>query len=219
MKRLILAGLGALAVVTTMGSANAADMPPRQTEMPVKAPLYEPPFSWTGFYIGINGGGGFGRSDFSAPFPTGSFNTSGGLVGGTLGYNYQTGNIVLGAEGDIDWSDIHGSAACAGTSCETRNNWLGTARGRLGYTFGNFMPYVTGGLAVGDINTSIAGVGDASQTKAGWTAGGGIEAHISGPWSAKVEYLHVDLGRGASVLGSDAKFQTDLVRAGLNYKF
>ena len=61
---------------------------PRRQAMPAKAPPYiAPPYNWTGFYVGINGGGGFGRSDFSAPFPTGSFNTSGGLVGGTLGYN------------------------------------------------------------------------------------------------------------------------------------
>jgi len=219
MKRLVLAGLGALAVVTVIGSANAADLPRRQA-MPAKAPIYMPPvWSWTGFYVGINGGGAFGHSDFSAPFPTGSFNMSGGLVGGTLGYNYQMDNVVLGVEGDIDWSNIRGSAPCAATNCETRNNWLGTTRGRLGYAFGNFMPYVTGGLAVGDIKSSIAGVGNADQTKAGWTAGVGVEARINGPWSLKAEYLYVDLGRGGSVLGSDSKFQTHLVRGGVNYKF
>ena len=120
--------------------------------------MYVPPvWSWTGFYVGINGGGGFGRSDYATPFPSDSFDTSGGLVGGTLGYNYQMDNVVLGVEGDIDWSNIRGSAACAGTICETRNDSLGTARGRLGDAFGNVMPYVTGGLAVGDIKNSIAG--------------------------------------------------------------
>jgi outer membrane immunogenic protein len=217
MKKFLLASAGILAM--SVIAASAADLP--RQRMPAKAePVYVPPvWSWTGFYVGINGGGGFGRSDFAAPFPSGSFNTSGGLVGGTLGYNYQMDNVVLGIEGDIDWSNIRGSAACAGTICETRNDWLGTARGRLGYTFGNFMPYVTGGLAVGDIKNSIAGVGNATETKAGWTAGGGVEAHVSGPWSVKAEYLFVDLGRGAAVLGSDAKFQTHIVRAGLNYKF
>ncbi len=204
MKRLVLAGLGALAVVTMMGAANAADLP-RRHAMPAKAPAYEAPYNWTGFYVGINGGGGFGRSDFSAPFPTGSFDTSGALVGGTIGYNIQMGQTVFGLEGDIDWSNIRGSAACAGTTCETRNNWLGTVRGRLGYAFNRFMPYVTGGLAVGDIKSSIAGVGDAEETKTGWTVGGGVEAAIAGPWTAKVEYLYVDLGRGASVLGSDSQ--------------
>ncbi len=88
----------------------------------------------------------------------GSFKTSGGLVGGTLGYNWQVGQAVFGLEGDIDWSNIRGSAFCGGvTSCETKNDWLGTVRGRLGYAFDRFMPYVTGGLAVGDIKTSIAG--------------------------------------------------------------
>ena len=219
MKRLILAGVAAVATVTMMGAANAADIARRQA-MPMKAPAYYAPYNWTGFYVGINGGGGFGRSDFSPPFTTGSFNTSGGLVGGTVGYNWQMGQAVFGLEGDIDWSNIRGSAVCGGvTSCETRNNWLGTARGRLGYAFDRFMPYVTGGLAVGDINTSIAGAGSAHDTKAGWTLGGGLEAAIAGPWTAKVEYLYVDLGRSASIVGSDAKFNANIVRAGLNYRF
>src|SRR5664280_774229 len=118
MNRLILAGLGALAVVTTMGSANAADMPRRHTEMPVKAPLYEPPFSWTGFYIGINGGGAWGRSDWSNTLGTNTIDTSGAVVGGTIGYNYQMGQTVFGLEGDGDWSNLRGSTtggAC--TSC------------------------------------------------------------------------------------------------------
>ena len=136
------------------------------------------------------------------------FNTSGGLVGGTLGYNYQMGQAVFGLEGDIDWSNIRGSAsACAGTTCETRNDWLGTARGRIGYAFDRFMPYVTGGAAFGDIKASAAGIGDANETKAGWTVGGGVEAAIAGPWTAKVEYLYVDLGRGASFVGSDTAFK------------
>jgi outer membrane immunogenic protein len=216
MRKVLLAGVGILAL--GVASASAADMPRRP--MPAKAPFYVPPaWTWTGFYIGVNGGGGWGRSDFSAPFATGSFDTSGWLVGGTLGYNYQMGPAVLGIEGDIDYSDIRGSAPCAGATCETRNNWLSTVRGRLGYSFGQFMPYVTGGLAVGDIKSSIAGIGSATETKAGWTVGGGVEAHISGPWTAKLEYLYVDLGRGGTVLGSDSRFTTNIVRAGLNYKF
>ena len=81
------------------------------------------------------------------------------------------------------------------------------------------MPYVTGGLAVGDIKTSIAGFGDTRDTKLGWTVGGGIEAAISGPLTAKIEYLYVDLGHNDSIFGSEAKFNTNIVRAGLNYRF
>lgn len=219
MKKLLLAG----AAIIALGSASASAADIQRRQMPAKAPAYlpPPPYNWTGFYVGINGGGGWGRSDFSAPFSTGSFNTSGGLVGGTLGYNWQMGQAVFGLEGDVDWSNIRGSAACGGgvTVCETRNDWLGTFRGRVGYAFDQFLPYVTGGLAVGDIKTSIAGLGSTNDTKAGWTVGGGIEAAIAGPWTAKVEYLYVDLGRGGSILGSDAKFTTNIVRAGLNYRF
>jgi outer membrane immunogenic protein len=218
MKKLLLAGVALMAL--GVASASAADIQRRQT-MPAKAPLYvQPLYNWTGFYVGINGGGGWGRSDFSDPFATGSFKTSGGLVGGTLGYNYQVGQAVFGVEGDIDWSNIRGSAVCGAiATCETKNDWLGTVRGRLGYAFDRFMPYVTGGLAIGDIKTSIAGVGSAHDTKTGWTLGGGLEAALAGPWTAKVEYLYIDLGRSDSVLGSNAKFNANIVRAGLNYRF
>lgn len=217
MKKFLLAGVGLLAL--GVASASAADLP---RSMPAKAPAYIPPplYNWTGFYIGINGGGGFGSSDFSGTFSTGSFDTSGGLVGGTVGYNWQMNQIVLGLEGDIDWSNLRGSAACGGTSCEMRNDWLATIRGRVGYAgWDRFMPYVTGGAAFGNIKTTIAGVGNSSETKTGWTLGGGIEAAIAGPWTAKVEYLYVDLGSGGSIAGSDASFHTNIVRAGVNYRF
>jgi outer membrane immunogenic protein len=217
MKKILLAGVGILAL--GVASASAADIQRRQ--MPAKAPAYiEPPFSWTGPYIGVYGGGGWGNSEFTSPFATGSFDIDGWLAGGTLGYNYQIGQVVLGIEGDGGWSNIRGSAPCAVTlSCETRNNWLATVRGRVGYTFGRFLPYITGGVAFGDVKTSITGLGDAHDTRAGWTVGGGLEASIAGPWSAKIEYLYVDLGNTSSFLGSDADFTTNIVRAGINYRF
>src|SRR3990172_5088830 len=104
MKRVVLAGIGALAMVTIMGAANAADIQRRQA-MPAKAPMYmAPAYNWTGFYIGVNGGGGWGRSDWSNAGGTADSNLSGGLVGGTIGYNYQAGQAVFGLEGDLDWS-------------------------------------------------------------------------------------------------------------------
>ena len=219
MKRLALAAVGALAVVATMGSANAADMP-RRTAMPTKAVQYVALYNWTGAYIGINGGAGWGRSDFSAPAASGGFNTSGGQVGGTIGYNLQAGQAVFGLEGDLDWSNVRGSSACGvGLTCETRNTWLGTARGRVGYAFDRFMPYVTGGLAVGGVKNSISGFGDTTTTKAGYALGGGIEAALTGPWTAKVEYLYADLGRVSAPLGADARAKENLGRGGLNYRF
>jgi len=81
------------------------------------------------------------------------------------------------------------------------------------------MPYVTGGAAFGDIKTSAAGFADSNTTKVGWTAGGGLEAALTGPWTAKVEYLYVDLGRGGCIGGSDASLKSNIARAGLNYRF
>ena len=218
MKNILLATVGVLALGVT--AASAADIPRRQAPPP--AAVYTPPplYNWSGIYVGINGGGGWGTSDYSAPFASGSFDTSGGLVGGTLGYNWQMGQVVVGLEGDLDWSNMRGSSVCGGiTTCETRNDWLGTVRGRLGYAMDRFMPYVTGGLAVGNVKTSVAGFGDSSETRTGWTLGGGIEAAIAGPWTAKVEYLYVDLGNTGSVFGSDASYKTNIIRAGLNYRF
>lgn len=126
---------------------------------------------------------------------------------------------MFGIEGDIDASWIKGDTACGVLSCEVKNDGLSTLRGRLGYAAGRFMPYVTGGGAFGDIKTSVSGIGSANETKAGRTVGGGLEAALSGPWSAKLEYLYVDLGRGGTIAGADAKFQTNIVRAGLNYRF
>jgi outer membrane immunogenic protein len=217
MKRLVLASVGILAVASIMGSANAADMERRAAAMPVKAVPYTNLYNWTGLYIGINGGGGWGRGDFSAA--PGRFDTSGGLIGGTIGYNYQAGQAVFGLEGDLDWSNVRGSTACApGFTCETRNDYLATVRGRIGYAFDRFMPYVTGGLAVGGVKNSITGLGESSETKAGYALGGGLEAALVGPWTAKVEYLYVDLGRSDAPVG-DVKNTSNLVRAGLNYRF
>ena len=226
MKRVILAAIGAVAVMTMTGSANAADIQRRQA-MPAKAPVYVVPYNWTGFYVGVNGGVGFGRSTWSLAAGSTSFNTSGGVVGGTLGYNYQMGHTVVGLEGDLDWSNIRGSSStgiCAGGNCETRNSWLGTARGRIGYAFDRFMPFITGGAAFGDIKATPVGLGTETTTKAGWTLGGGGEFAIAGAWTAKVDYLYVDLGKGScgvAICGAptDVSSRNNVVRAGLNYRF
>jgi outer membrane immunogenic protein len=221
MKRAFLALVG-LAALT--GTAAAADLPPRPAPAPYyKAPVVAPVYNWTGFYIGINGGGGFGRSDWDS---TGGFNTSGGLVGGTIGYNYQAGQAVFGLEGDIDWANINGTTnnACP-TGCKTSDDWISTIRGRLGYAADRFMPFVTGGAAFGDIKATSPGFAGATNTNAGWTIGGGLEFAVAQNWTIKAEYLYVDLGKfncglscGAAV-SDNVSFTTNLVRAGVNYRF
>jgi outer membrane immunogenic protein len=223
MKRVVLACVG---IAALGGVAAAADLPPSAGPPPYKAPaMYAPPgYTWSGLYIGINGGGAWGRSSWTSP---GSFNTSGGFVGGTIGYNYQIDQAVLGIEGDIDWADINGSTSAVGCptgSCKTNDTWLSTVRGRLGYAADRFMPYVTGGLAVGDIRGSLPGFAGASVTNAGWTAGGGIEFALPGHWTAKAEYLYVDLGNlscgiSCGAVGQTVSFTANLFRGGLNYRF
>ena len=215
MKSILVASV-ALALGAGLVSANAADI--QQRSMPTKAPAYVTPvYNWTGPYIGISGGYGFGSSDFSGV--GGNVDPDGGLFGATIGYNWQLGAFVTGIEGDISWSGLSDRGTCGGLSCRVENNWLGTVRGRLGYNGGRWMPYVTGGLAVGDIDASIATVGSSRSTEVGWTIGAGVEAAIAGPWTAKVEYLYVDLGRGDSIGGSRPDLTTNIVRAGLNYRF
>src|SRR3954467_6510079 len=103
MKRVFIAAAAVFAVATTMTAASAADMAHRR--MPTKAPAYiDQQYNWTGFYAGINGGYVFGKSEWSAATGSSSFNTSGGLVGGTVGYNRQMGQLVVGVEGDADAS-------------------------------------------------------------------------------------------------------------------
>jgi outer membrane immunogenic protein len=225
MRTLIFAG----SIILVCGAAAAADL---QRAAPTPAPVYAPAtpyYDWTGFYLGANGGWAEGDSRFNfegAGLGRDRFDTSGFLAGGTAGYNVQLGHIVFGLEGDVDWSNVNGSSNCALStlSCQTQNNWLGTARGRIGVAFDRVLPYVTGGLAVGDISANT-GAGSASTTNAGWTVGGGLEYGISKNWSAKMEYLHVDLGSfdcGTACNPSppvNVHVNEDLVRAGLNYRF
>jgi len=246
MKRILIAGALALAAG---GQALAADLPPGP--MPPRAPatyvpVAVPYYNWGGIYLGINGGyDGFGNSNWTnGPLATstGSFSTKGFLGGGTLGANFQAGAFVFGVEGDLDWDNISGTsvAGCgfgagAGISCQTQQNWLGTARGRVGYAFDRILIYATGGGAFGNIKGTINGstppLGTSSNTEFGWTAGAGIEYALAQNWTAKVEYLFVDFANGSfgiPAMGGPAPFPAttaaislneNIVRAGVNYKF
>ena len=219
------AGCVSVGMLLAAQAAGAADLSvaPLYRKAPPPAPI---PYSWTGAYLGLNGGGGWGHSNWDTSGT--HIGTSGGLVGGTAGYNYQfNNNVVLGVEGDIDWAHLSGTNSSAGclAGCTTSSSWLSTARGRLGYAFGGIMPYVTGGLAVGDIKAATPGLPGASQTNAGWTAGAGLEFALPGNWTAKAEYLHVDLGKfncGVNCNGTptdNVSMHDNVVRAGVNYRF
>jgi outer membrane immunogenic protein len=197
--------------------------------------------NWTGIYLGVNGGFTFGGSDWSDSVTgssTSSFGTSGFVFGGTLGANYQAGVLVFGVEGDGDWADSSGfgtftaTSLCAG-GCLTKNTWLATTRGRAGYAFDRFLVYGTGGAAFGNVQANFSNDPISSATKAGWTAGAGVEIAVAPLWSAKAEYLFVDLAHGSCTIDCAianangpplipnvaVKFDESIVRAGINYKF
>ena len=200
------------------GAAQAADL-----RMPVKAVPMAPPFSWTGCYAGLNAGGISTRLRHSVevpgialvPLTFESSERDVGFIGGVqAGCNYQfSPNWAIGLEGDINYADTNhdgafrfarGSEDVVGSS-STRLRWLSTVRGRLGPTWGNTFLYVTGGLAIGKVEASVSATntigpidtffaGSHSQTRLGSTVGAGIEHAFSNRVSAKIEYLHFDLG-------------------------
>lgn len=228
MRRLLVALVSAL----TLGgvSANAADMP---VKAPVKvAPI--PMYNWTGLYIGVNGGGGWGHTDWSYVVSgnTADHDTSGGVIGGTIGYNYQYRNWVFGIEGDVDWANINGSTACPNPaySCESKIKSIGTIRGRVGPVLGatgNVLLYATGGWAWDRITIQTVhptvGTNGSTDTSNGWVLGAGVEYAFAPSWSAKLEYLYARFSTDQftvdSNLAVDAQEHVNLVRVGLNYKF
>ncbi len=223
MKRVFVACGGLLAVMVSAAPSTAADLPPRYSRPYAPPPVYSPIYNWTGFYLGINGGAGWGSSQWDG---VDKFTVSGGMIGGTIGYNWQFGQLVAGIEGDIDWTGIRGSTNTnCPLGCDTRNHWLATARARLGYAFDRFLPYITAGLAFGDISATTPGWPAGSITTAGWTVGAGLEFGIVTNVSIKAEYLFVDLGDfncgfNCGLAGnSNVSFYSNVFRGGLNVRF
>jgi len=191
---------------------------------------------WGGAYLGLNGGFGLGSSQWrQGLILTNVFNTDGFLLGGTAGFNYPVSAVLFGVEGDLDWSTLNGSVgtcavngAGAAAACETKNNVLGTVRARMGYAFDRTLVYVTGGAAVGNFQTGLNPPATFDATvKLGWAAGAGLEYAVSESWSAKAEYLFVDLGTAScssaancgSAAGASVTLTQNLVRGGFNYRF
>ncbi len=215
MKQLLLATV----LVLATGTAYAADV---LQEAPVAAS-----FDWTGAYIGLNAGGGFGTFKLSPTSGGGSgFDLSaGGFLGGIqAGYNWQSGQLVYGVETDFQGSDVKASFSTGGGTLETKIDWFGTLRARLGYTpVDRFMVYGTGGLAYGHEKISSGPI-SLSKTRTGWTVGAGAEYALNTNWTIKSEYLYTDLGKATFTTGGggggiDVKAPFHTVRIGVNYKF
>jgi outer membrane immunogenic protein len=199
--------VAAAVATTTLGSgaALAADL--------YRGPApYAPPasyYNWGGFYLGLNAGYEWGRVTHSNIEPS-------GVLGGVqAGYNWQSGNLLLGGETDVQASGADDTFA----PYKFSNPWFGTLRGRVGYAMNNILFYGTLGLAYGDLSGSFAGL-DETKTLVGWTGGLGLEVGFTPNWSAKVEYLYMDLGdRAFSITGVNNGFQSNMLRFGVNYHF
>ncbi len=237
--------IAAASLLMLCGTAAAADLrqPPIRKALPLPPPL----MGWSGFYLGLNGGGamGEGRSDFSiagGPVFATVKNSLAGWIGGVqLGFNWQADWAVFGVEADFQSARVKGglTAPCAGAcvltaSYDQQVTWFGTVRGRAGVANAGWLIYATGGYAYARFETDAVATADPlaatfsdHETRSGWTAGGGIEVAMAPQWSAKLEYLHLDFGgssttwtlTGLPSVVDDARLTLDVVRAGVNFRF
>jgi outer membrane immunogenic protein len=219
------------ALVVAAGSAHGADM---LRPMPPAPPYIAPVYNWTGFYLGANLGGGWGHTTSIDSFTGIQIgNTAAGVVGGgQLGFNYQTGNFVLGAEWMFEGTSISSSHAVAGLQASANNNWVTTVAGRFGWAANNALFYGKAGGGWADTSVSLTSLANGtkvtgSNTNAGWLVGGGIEYGLTPNWTVKVEYDYLGLNTwnanstlfapNADRLSVRPNVQTFVV--GVNYKF
>lgn len=167
--------------------------------------------SWQGPYVGANLGYQFGGVSNSRTDPS-------GVAGGVqAGYNVQYGQFVFGGETDIQVSDADDTFA----AWKFSNPWFGTLRGRAGFAMSNVLFYGTLGLAYGTLKleNTITGVSE-SRTNVGWAGGVGLEVALAGNWTARAEYLYVDLTDSSYVLtGTNHGIGSNTLRFGVNYRF
>jgi outer membrane immunogenic protein len=216
MHRFALIGAGLLSIAGFSGAASAADLPARTY---TKAPAFVAPiYDWSGFYLGLNGGGASSHECYTltaipglvGTASEGCHNATGGVVGGQVGYRWQSAAWVFGIEAQGDWADLKGSnpslTALIPYNNQTKVDGIGLFTAQLGYAWNNALLYVKGGAAVTDNRYSssfpvgnifaAAGVpfNAASETRWGGTVGAGIEFGFAPNWSVAVEYDHLFMG-------------------------
>lgn len=224
MNRISLTLLAGVAALSMASAAQSADLLIQQPAMPGFVDMGGSG-GWDGAYIGGFFGYGFGTltdTDGDLPLPgldDDELGLSGWTLGASLGANFTvTPGLVLGAVGDIAWSDISGYDADTDLNFDV--NWTGSFRGRAGFDAGAFMPYVTGGLAVAGASAD-SGPDEDSQVHIGWTAGAGVEVAVVDNVSVDLQYRYTDYGTADYDLSGDPTFDlsTHAVTAGVNFKF
>ena len=202
--------------------AAAADLAARPY---TKAPAAIAINNWGGFYLGAMGG-------YAQENSSGIGTLSGGFAGGTAGYNWQTGNLVLGIEADAAWADVGATIGLFGglASVSDRIRDMGTVRGRVGYAFDSVLIYGTAGYAWADnrITATALGLGSISDSHfhSGWTAGAGVEVMFAPKWSVKAEYLYRSFESQNYFAGvispaglASGTLNLNSVQVGVNYHF
>ncbi len=197
----------ALSVFALGATAVAADLP-RRSVAPAPYVAQVPVFTWTGFYAGVNAGYGWATPKGAAEAAYGSLD--GAQIGGTVGYNYQMGQLVVGVEGDDAWNNARGSKA--GATSKATN--VATARGRVGYAVDRVLLFTTAGYAGASLDRTPA----TSDWHNGYALGGGMEYAFTSNVSAKAEYLYTDL-TSKDATTPRAGLTQNTVRMGVNYKF
>ena len=241
MKKVFLVSASLIALGAAV-PAMAADLAARPY---TKAPaMIATVYDWSGFYIGINGGWGSSHNSWTntaiggvaiTPVGEGSHDSTGGTVGGQVGYRWQSGNWVFGLEAQGNWADFSGSnasLAALGATNRTKIDAFGLFTGQIGYAWNTTLLYVKGGAAVTDNRYQGIAAGtlvdSASDTRWGGTVGVGLEYAFAPNWSAAVEYDHLFMGTqnytlvtpaGVNSRNVDVKQDADLVTVRLNYKF
>ncbi len=225
----------AAGTVACVCSVQAADLPVAPRPAPAAPVVYAPPpYNWSGFYVGGNIGGGFADSSWSDPFTaaTDTFSKNGFIGGGQIGANAQFNWLVVGVEGDFDWTGLKGSGRDSlGNSINTETEWTSTATGRIGAAFDRLLFYGKAGAAfahdISSLDDIAGGTNSTDLNRVGWTAGAGLEYGIDRNWSAKIEYDYLGFGSEALNLPtptfpaytSNASLNVQEIKAGLNFRF
>ena len=240
MKTILHATVAAAALMSITFGAQAADLPMAPSYQPAAAPVVvQQVYNWTGFYVGVNGGGAWGNQDplniITNRFDGLSTGISGGLFGGTVGAQMQMAHVVMGLEADLDWASITGSSVITPTiggspassfpfNAKTNIDWESTVRARVGYASDNWLFYGTGGLALLGAKTTLTAPSGAAlcggvlancsgtSRQAGLALGAGLEYGFTPALSAKFEYLYI------SAVSLSVSHNNE-IRAGLNYRF
>lgn len=245
MHRFAIVGAGLLSMAGFVGAAQAADLPARvYTKAPAMVPAV---YDWSGVYIGINGGGGSSHNCYTitsvagapvTPSSEGCHDATGGMVGGQLGYRWQSAGWVFGVEAMGDWADLKGTnsslTAIIPYTNQTKVDAIGLFTGQVGYAWNNVLWYVKGGAAVVDnkyssyFTATNVVFNSANDTRWGGTVGTGVEISFAPNWSVGFEYDHLFMGTDSIVFAPTAiavgrtdniRQDIDMGTVRINYRF